>query len=55
MNQDYCDITSRGKLKIKFVEKFLRAAFVMLKNNVPFDINQFNVPVDDPVFKNVRA
>jgi transposase len=46
---------AKAKLKIKFVEKFLRAAFVMLKDNVPFDINQFNVPVDDPVFENVRA
>jgi transposase len=46
---------AKAKLKIKFVEKFLRAAFVMLKNNVPFDINKFNVPVDDPVLINVRA
>jgi len=46
---------AKAKLKIKFVEKFLRAAFVMLKNNVPFDINQFNVPVDDPVLDYVRA
>lgn len=41
---------AKAKLKIKFAAKFIRAAFVMLKNNVPFDINQFNVPVDDPVF-----
>lgn len=46
---------AKAKLKIKFVEKFLRAAFVMLKNNAPFDINKFNVPVDDPVLINVRA
>lgn len=47
--------TAKAKLKIKFVEKFLRAAFVMLKNNVPFDITTFNVPVDDPVLDYVRA
>ncbi|MCB4790784.1 MAG: IS110 family transposase [Elusimicrobia bacterium] len=47
--------TAKAKLKIKFVEKFLRTAFVMLKNNAPFDINQFNVPVDDPVLDNVRV
>lgn len=46
---------AKAKLKIKFVEKFLRTAFFMLKNNVPFDINQFNVPVDDPVYNYVRA
>lgn len=46
---------AKAKLKIKFVEKFLRAAFVMLKDNVPFDINQFNVPVDDPVLDSVRV
>ena len=46
---------AKAKLKIKFVEKFLRAAFVMLKDNVPFDINKFNVPVDDPVLNYVRA
>jgi hypothetical protein len=46
---------AKAKLKIKFAEKFLRAAFVILKNNVPFDINLFNVPVDDPVLSTVRA
>jgi transposase len=40
---------AKAKLRIKFAEKFLRAAFYMLKNNVPFDINLFNIPVDDPV------
>jgi len=40
---------AKAKLKIKFAEKFVRAAFVMLKNNVPFDINRFCVPVEDPV------
>ena len=46
---------AKAKLRIKFAEKFLRAAFYMLKNNVPFDINLFNVPVDDPVSNYVRA
>lgn len=46
---------AKAKLKIKFAEKFLRAAFVMLKNNEPFNINLFNVPVDDPVSNSVRA
>ena len=46
---------SKAKLKIKFAEKIIRAAFVMLKNKVPFNINLFNVPVDDPVLNNVRA
>ena len=46
---------AKAKLKIKFAEKFLRAAFVMLKNNVPFDINLFNAPVEDPVEHYVRA
>ena len=46
---------AKAKLKIKFAEKLLRAAFVILKNNVPFDINLFNVPVDDPVLSSVRA
>ena len=46
---------AKAKLKIKFAEKIIRAAFVMLKNNVPFNINLFNVPVDDPVLNNVRA
>lgn len=47
--------TAKAKLKIKFAEKIIRAAFVMLKNNVPFNINLFNVPVDDPVLNSVRA
>ncbi len=46
---------AKAKLKIKFAEKIMRAAFAMLKNNVPFDINLFNVPVEDPVLNNVRA
>ncbi len=46
---------AKAKLKIKFAEKFIRTVFVMLKNNVPFDINLFNVPVDDPVYNSVRA
>ena len=46
---------AKAKLKIKFAHKLLRAAFVILKNNVSFDINQFNVPVDDPVLDYVRA
>ncbi len=46
---------AKAKLKIKFAEKFLRAAFVILKHNVPFNINIFNVPVDDPVPHSVRA
>lgn len=46
---------AKAKLKIKFAEKLIRAAFVILKNNVPFDINMFNVPVDDPVLNTVRA
>ena len=47
--------TAKAKLKIKFAEKFIRSAFVMLKNNEPFNINLFNVPVDDPVLNSVRA
>lgn len=46
---------AKAKLKIKFAEKFLRAAFVMLKNNEPFNINLFNVPVDDSALSSVRA
>lgn len=40
---------AKAKLKIKFAEKFLRTAFFLLKNDVPFDINYFTIPVDDPV------
>jgi len=47
--------TAKAKLKIKFAVKFIRAAFVMLKNNLTFDINRFNVPVNDPVLRTVRA
>lgn len=46
---------AKAKLKIKFAEKFLRAVFVILKHNVPFNLNIFNVPVDDPVTHSVRA
>ena len=46
---------ARAKLKIKFMEKFIRIAYVLLKQNVPFDINHFNVPVREPVHSNVRA
>ncbi|MEW6558401.1 MAG: transposase [Elusimicrobiota bacterium] len=46
---------AKAKLKIKFAEKFLRAAFVILKHNVPFNINIFNVPVDEPVLNSVMA
>jgi len=47
--------TAKAKLKIKFAVKFISAAFVMLKNNLTFDINRFNVPVNDPVLRTVRA
>ena len=40
---------AKAKLKIKFAEKFIRLAFVLLKNNVSFDIRSFNAPVDDSV------
>jgi transposase len=46
---------ARAKLKIKFADRFIRTAFVLLKNNMPFDFNRFNVPVDDPVLNSVRA
>lgn len=47
--------SAKAKLKIKFIEKFIRVAYVLLKDNVPFDINYFNVPVREPVHTNVRA
>ncbi len=46
---------AKAKLKIKFAEKILRAAFVIMKHNVPFNINIFSVPVDDPVLNSVKA
>lgn len=39
----------KAKLKIKFAAKFIRIAFVLLKKQVPFDINRFKVLVEDPV------
>jgi transposase len=47
--------SARAKLKIKFMEKFIRIAYALLKQNVPFDINYFIVPVREPVQTNVRA
>lgn len=46
---------ARAKLKIKFMEKFIRIAYALLKQNVPFNINYFIVPVREPVHMNVRA
>ena len=46
---------AKAKLRIKFADKFIRAAFVMLKNDVPFNMNLFTVPVDDPDSSYVRA
>lgn len=40
---------AKAKLKIKFAAKFIRIAFALLKNQVPFDINRFKVLVEDPV------
>lgn len=40
---------AKAKLKIKFAAKFIRIAFVLLKNQVVFDINRFKVLVEDPV------
>ncbi len=40
---------AKAKLKIKFVAKFIRVAFVLLKNNGVFDINRFKALVEDPV------
>ena len=40
---------AKAKLKIKFTAKFIRIAFVLLKNNVNFNINRFKVLVEDPV------
>ena len=46
---------AKAKLKIKFADKFVRAACFMLKNDIPFNINLFTIPVDDPVASYVRA
>lgn len=40
---------AKAKLKIKFVAKFIRIAFALLKNNTTFDINRFKALVEDPV------
>lgn len=47
--------TAKAKLKLKFVSKFIRIAYVLLQKNIPFDINLFNVPVREPVLNYVRA
>lgn len=47
--------SARAKLKLKFAAKYIRIAYVLLKKNIPFDINLFNVPVEEPVHINVRA
>jgi transposase len=47
--------SAKAKLKIKFIEKYIRIAFTLLKNNVPFNIDCLTVPVREPVHINVRA
>lgn len=39
---------AKAKLKIKFVAKFIRLAFAVLKNQSPFDSNRFKALVEDP-------
>lgn len=46
---------AKAKLKLKFVSKYIRIAYALLKKDTPFDINMFNVPVREPAIMNVRA
>lgn len=47
--------SAKAKLKIKFIEKYIRIAFAILKNNVPFNIDCLTDPVREPAHNYVRA